>query len=130
MAELVAVDYDPFLDTMTAEEVRSYFGALFARLPESRYVPHEPFEGAEPGACHENAHAYVKANPSSSVCPGWLISGNEENGYTACHHAVVRLQNGDLIDVTPLPVAMRFLTHNGGNEDFNFLQEQHSQYRY
>jgi hypothetical protein len=91
---------------------------------------------ANPSACHENAYNYVKVNPGASVCPGWLILGDEENGYTACAHAVVGLQNGDLINITPFPDlseaeqrALRFV-HHSGNENFGFLQEWHSQYRY
>jgi hypothetical protein len=135
MAELVGVYHDPFADPMNDDEVRAYFRALLARLHEWRHVPlpYKPTDGTEPYACHENAYRYVMANPGASVCPGWLID-DESSGYTAYAHAVVR-QNGELIDITPLPnlrqserQALRFVPHNG-NGDFGFLQERHPIYQ-
>jgi hypothetical protein len=83
------------------------------------------FDGWKPkvGGCHDNVDHWVKYHAGHTAVRGWIVyysGGNDFVVYTA--HSVVRDQNGELFDITPLcnndHARGQFITHLGDDATF------------
>jgi hypothetical protein len=79
--------------------------------------------------CHENADAWVRANPGSSVVRGWVTYASfGDAGFGLTAHSVVRGADGLLLDITPLcdeslRQGMRFIEHDGDAASYDELKK-------
>jgi hypothetical protein len=105
-----------------------YETAICKQLPCAKLVPLRPVPLGAPNPviakCHENVNAWVQATPEHSPVRGWVCYRECVVGVTLgielTAHSVVRDQNGDLFDITPLADErprlsgfMRFVPHVG-----------------
>ncbi|HEY6252367.1 MAG TPA: hypothetical protein VI685_20625 [Candidatus Angelobacter sp.] len=104
-----------------------YEASVCARLSEADHVPLKFVSlgdwQPEVGDCHRNVDRWVEANPGAAGVRGWVahVSYGTAIGLTA--HSVVRGQDGQLFDITPLKneyyrKTMRFIPHIGDDETF------------
>lgn len=90
---------------------------LHCRRTEAIYVTHEPYPGARPNSCHENAEAYLQENASCTLVRGWLVEDFAGWNYFIAH-TVVQHPSGSLTDPTPMRRQYPFIRHDGSEEDF------------
>ena len=124
---------------MTPEDAADLRDALTQRSPPSEELPaltrelsdraqrrdgHKPkpqdFPDAKPHECLDNAIAWVKANPGSSLVYGFLYHDYE---FALPHvrfvpHVTVLTAEGTLVDVTLQQPGALFLQHRGTEQTF------------
>lgn len=76
----------------------------------------------ERGKCHDNVNRWCFAHYEHGPARGWLISGD----CVLDKHSLVKFDNGELVDITPMPDAARrtFLVHDGTEDEFIRLPNQ------
>jgi len=72
--------------------------------------------------CHENVARWLHENPKHVAVRGWLDSGGLLEA-----HSVVADDEGNLFDVTPRDARIRFIRHNGRDEEFFALLPANNQ---
>ena len=75
------------------------------------------------GHCHENVDQWVRSNPSHMPLRGWVTLVESDDAVQLTPHSVVRDQDGDTFDITPLEnetirPSMRFVPHIGDEAKF------------
>jgi hypothetical protein len=94
--------------------------SLNERKGEAFLVSRAPHRAAKASECHANVAAYISSHPDCQPVRGWLIE--EFSGFAYFNaHSVVRLENGSLIDITPVNCACPFIIHRGTEEEFERL---------
>lgn len=82
--------------------------------------------------CHDNVDRWVRQKPGIVAVRGWVTVGTDGYSQTfLTHHSVVRDEDGDLLDITPLEdeairSTMHFVQHIGADEVF-FRCKEHFQ---
>ena len=66
------------------------------------------FFTATPNHCHDNADDYCIINPKCKKVEGWLTITYPKSPFTTiASHSVVLLENGELIDITPMAIQQK-----------------------
>jgi hypothetical protein len=116
-------------DTVPSD-VETYFGSLYARLPEAKPVGFRDIPGwkSEQNDCHLNVDSWVRRDSKRSAVRGWLSWGidprTERCKFMA--HSVIE-EDGEMYDITPLDpntprAGLVFLRHIGTDEEFDILK--------
>jgi hypothetical protein len=95
-------------------------GVLHQRRGEASLVSRAPHPAAKTSECHANVAAYIRSYPGCQPVRGWLIEQFDGFAYFNAH-SIVRLENGSLIDITPLDCDCPFIIHQGTEEEFERL---------
>jgi hypothetical protein len=128
-----------FALTGCAMNYDTYFRKLIERESEAVKVPFRAVMCDEGGRkkndCHNNVDYWVTNHPGVSAVRGWLFSGPGEDGrYNIMAHSVVDEADA-LVDITPIDEStpregLRFLQHDGSEEEFNAMKVPFSQIFY
>jgi hypothetical protein len=114
------------------EPVHRYFDALYQHLASAQVVPGRIVrfaDGTSPVAnqCHDNADRWSREHPEDAAVRGWAIMSSLAHiQYLAAHSVVGSRQNG-LFDITlPPDRALRFIPHEGTEEEFTAFRTRYS----
>ncbi len=91
-----------------------------------RSVPHALAQFSE---CHANAERYVLEHTGWRVIGGWLLEDFSDFSYFNAH-SVVQLEDGSLLDPTPLRRLCPFLPHWGTDDEFAALRHNRPRVQY
>lgn len=112
MAALANMETQTLPSVLT--NVGQYVVQLSKRIPTAVVIPFRPGEigdwKAAEHQCHSNAAYWCKENPGDTLVPGWLyFSFNGLLPYVRfTAHTVVRLNSGELRDITPSRASMPY----------------------
>jgi hypothetical protein len=111
-------------------DISVYFDSLVARVSTATVVPllEKEYTESDFNTCHDNAARWVAEHPEYEVVQGWLLWPHGGPPYMLHAHSVVSGPTG-LLDATPLRASdLHFLTHEGTDQDFQFLAKNFAQY--
>ncbi|HTZ81962.1 MAG TPA: hypothetical protein VMB66_02145 [Candidatus Acidoferrales bacterium] len=110
-----------------------YERSVCDRLANATRIPFRPVsfaDGTAPmvGGCHRNADRWVTENPDCDVVRGWVTYSNFGVSIGLTAHSVVRDQDGQVFDITPLEneryrAGMQFVPHVGRDQVFLSMKE-------
>ncbi len=116
-----------------------YFRELLERESEATKVPYRSVAAhewnPEKNDCHHNVDYWVTRHSELRAVSGWLFWGPGGDGrYNLMAHSVVD-EAGALVDITPIDEntprqALRFLRHQGSEEEFAAMKVTCSQVFY
>lgn len=102
---------------------------IHRRREQARFVRSAPHALAQFNECHANAERYVAENPQCRVIRGWLLEDFSDFSYFNAH-SVVQLEDGSLLDPTPLRRVCLFLPHWGTEDEFAVLRHNRPRVQY
>ena len=109
--------------TFDADDL-AYFDEVHGRrsealCPKPLQVVFRDGDAARPNDCHANAVRWAAQTPDAIPVHGWLIEAQDAFQLHIVAHSVVADERGQLIDVTPMPIASpRFIPHRGTGDAF------------
>jgi hypothetical protein len=103
--------------------------AIHLRREQARLVRSAPPALAQFNECHANAERYVAENPGCCVVRGWLLEDFADFSYFNAH-SVVQIEDGSLLDPTPLRSACSFLPYWGTEDEFAALRHNRPRVQY